>query len=159
MNPVPFDLSGPAPTVQQQPRPLTIYLCGPIQGRSDSECRDWRNWVKENWAGQCRDPMDRDYRNLFWKPEQAAGVVEEDLSDINLSDGVLAYYDRPSVGTSMEIFYAAVVRRMPVFLINASGVGTGYLSPWLLHHVVGIAENLEPVTLDDVEHEIRRRIA
>lgn len=159
MNTIPFDLKGPAPIVQQQPRPLTIYLCGPIQNRLDSECRDWRNWVKQNWAGSCRDPMDRDYRELIWTPAKADQVVREDLADIDQSDGVLAYYDQPSVGTSMEIFYAATVRRKPVFLINASGIRSGYLSPWLLNHVVGIAESLSQSTLADVEHEIRRRIA
>lgn len=154
-----FNITGPAPTIQQQPRPLTIYLCGPIKDRSDSECRDWREWVKQNWLGKCLDPLRRDYRERLWTQDQAELVVHDDLYDIDQSDGVIAYYDRPSVGTSMEIFYAANTRRKPVFLINASGMSSCHLSPWLLHHVCGISEALAPQTLADIEHEIRRRIA
>ena len=29
----------------------TVYLCGPINGCTDSECRDWREYVKDRWEG------------------------------------------------------------------------------------------------------------
>lgn len=161
MNTKPIDFTGPAPTIQQQ-RILTLYLCGPIKDRSDADCRTWRNWIKQHWPGRCLDPMDRDYRRLVaWSESDAEKLVHQDLADIDQSDGLVVYYDRPSVGTSMEIFYAAHVRRKPVFLINASetGLPSGYLSPWLLYHVSGISESLTLQTLADIEHEIRRRIA
>ncbi len=34
-----------------------------------------------------------------------------------------------------------------------------YVENNMLHHVCGIAEELKPQTLDDIEHEIRRHIA
>ncbi len=154
-----FNITGPAPTIQQQGRPLTIYLCGPIKDRTDSECRDWREWVKQHWPGSCLDPMRRDYRNKVWNQADAEKMVHQDLSDIDQSDGLVVFYDRPSVGTSMEIFYAAHLRRKPVFLINSSPQPACYLSPWLLYHVCGVAEGLTLDTLTDIDHAIRRRIA
>ena len=40
----------------------TIYLCGPINGCTNSECLDWRESVK-TWGFKTLDPMRRDYRD------------------------------------------------------------------------------------------------
>lgn len=131
-----------------QPRPC-IYLAGPINGCTDSECKDWREWVKQRWPGTCLDPMLRDARDKTMTQELAAEIVLADLADIRAADAILVYWDRPSVGTSMEIFYAAfclpgagVFGSKPVFLINASGKPIE--SPWLLHYASYITEGPMP---------------
>ena len=60
----------------------TIYLCGPINGRPDSECRDWRKVVADRWTGPVLDPLRRDYRGREAEPGIAAEIVAGDIADI-----------------------------------------------------------------------------
>lgn len=109
----------------------TIYLCGPINGRSDGEAKGWREVVKERWIGACLDPMRRDYRGREMEPGIAAEIVAGDLEDLTACDAVLVYFDKPSVGTSMEVFHAKHNLGKYVVVIDASDKP---LSPWLVHH-------------------------
>lgn len=106
----------------------TIYLCGPINGCTDHEAKDWRESVKAQWQGVCIDPMRRDYRG-----EEAAAfrdIVELDKIDVAQSDVLLVNYDKPSVGTSMEILFAWQIGKMVVTVANPDAV----ISPWLRYH-------------------------
>lgn len=117
-----------------------IYLCGPINGRSNAEAKTWRSFVKKNWLGQCVDPMRRDYRGKELDPGVAASIVAGDLADIDECDVVLAFFDGGSfVGSSMEIFYAKHVLHKPVVVVNASGKP---LSPWLIYHADDVTKHL-----------------
>lgn len=109
----------------------TIYLCGPINGRTDSDCRDWREQAKALWMGATLDPMRRDYRGRETEPGIAAEIVAGDFDDLHASDAVLVFFDKPSVGTAMEVFYVNHVLGKPVVVVDVSGKP---LSPWLLHH-------------------------
>lgn len=116
----------------------TVYLCGPINGRSDDDCRNWREEAK-NWLLSYRDPMVRDYRGRELEPGIAAEIVENDKLDIGECDALLVYYDAPSVGTAMEILYA-YEREIPVVVINKSAKP---LSPWLIYHATEIVDTLD----------------
>lgn len=106
----------------------TIYLCGPINGCTDEECRDWRELVKQLWGGPTLDPMRRDYRG---KEDQSVNeIVELDKIDVTNSDALLVSYDKPSVGTSMEVLYA-FERGKLVVVVAAPEVR---ISPWLRYH-------------------------
>lgn len=109
----------------------TIYLCGPINGRTDADCKNWRESVTEQWPGAVLDPMRRDYRGRELEPGIAAEIVAGDIEDIQASDALLVYFDKPSVGTSMEVFYAKAVLGKQVVVIDATDKP---LSPWLTHH-------------------------
>jgi nucleoside 2-deoxyribosyltransferase len=114
--------------------PRTIYLCGPINGRTTEDATNWRELVKERWmggGGRCLDPMARDYRGRELEPGIAAEIVAGDIEDIQNSDAILVFFDKPSVGTAMEVFYAKHVLKKPVVVIDASDKP---LSPWLLFH-------------------------
>lgn len=117
-----------------------IYLCGPINGRTDSDCHDWREQVKKEWPGPTLDPMARDYRGRELEPGIASEIVAGDMEDIGNSSALLVYFDRPSVGTAMEVFHAKHNLNLPVVVINASGKA---LSPWLLHHTDVQARDIE----------------
>jgi hypothetical protein len=64
---------------------LTVYLGGPINGRTDAECKDWRAMVTEALAGRMnvRDPMVRDYRGK--EDESVEAIVEQDKNDMRAS--------------------------------------------------------------------------
>jgi nucleoside 2-deoxyribosyltransferase len=108
----------------------TVYLCGPINGRTDADCTNWRDAFKALWP-DCLDPMRRDYRGRELEPGIAAEIVAGDIEDIKASSAILVFFDKPSVGTAMEVFYAKQDLGKPVILIDASGKP---LSPWLTHH-------------------------
>lgn len=119
----------------------TIYLCGPIQNCTDAECKDWRAKAADAWPGVSLDPMRRDYRGR--ELENPAQLVADDLEDITNSDALIVWFDRPSVGTSMEIFFAAKILRIPVVVIDARADRTGPLSVWLVYHATQIHTTLE----------------
>jgi len=106
----------------------TLYLCGPINGCTDAECTDWREYAKTLWAGAVLDPMCRDYRGI----EDAAwrDIVELDKIDVTNADVLLVNYDKPSVGTSMEILYAWERGKLVVVVAAPDA----RISPWLRYH-------------------------
>lgn len=115
----------------------TLYLCGPINGCTDAECKDWREFAKDLWMGRCLDPMRRDYRGR--EAECVREIVELDKIDVAASDVILVNYDKPSVGTSMEVLYAWE-RGKPVIVVAALEAN---LSPWLRYHSHAIMHSFE----------------
>jgi len=120
----------------------TIYLCGPIFGCTDEECKDWRDYVTNLWKDdfplserKTLDPMRRDYRGRtddFYEE-----LVELDKIDVMNSDVILVNYDKPSVGTSMEIMYAWERGKL-VVVVTKEGTP---ISPWMLYHSHKIAHS------------------
>jgi nucleoside 2-deoxyribosyltransferase len=120
------------------PYPM-IYLCGPIHGRTDEECVGWRQRFAAEWPGECLDPMRRDYRGR--EHENPQELVKADLEDVSTAGALVVYFDKPSVGTSMEIFYARHCLDKPVVVINASDMSV--LPVWLVYHSTVIVRTLE----------------
>jgi hypothetical protein len=109
---------------------MNTYLCGPINGCTDNECKDWRQLASELLDGEVYDPMVRDYRGRELDPGIAKEIVENDKSDIDSCHYILVNYVKPSVGTSMEILYAWE-RFKTIIVVNSSNQ---VLSPWLIYH-------------------------
>lgn len=109
------------------PKPETVYLCGPIAGCTDEECKNWRDQVKLVLPSTL-DPMRRDYRGREGGCEKE--IVEGDKADIDQCGALLVNYDKPSVGTSMEVLYAWERKK---FIIIVARPDTK-LSPWLVYH-------------------------
>lgn len=120
---------------------MKIYLAGPIQGRSDADCNGWRASARDAFEASgitVKDPMVRDGRGKPMTKEVASEIVEGDKRDIDECDAVLVRYDRPSVGTSMEILYAWE-RKKTVIIVNASGAEPSY---WHIYHSEAIFTDL-----------------
>jgi nucleoside 2-deoxyribosyltransferase len=123
-----------------------IYLAGPINGCTDGEAKDWRNWMKDvsrsNIAAPSAhvefiDPMRRDYRGV--EAVRYREVVDLDKRDILQADIVVVMYEKPSVGTSMEVLFAWEHNKAVVVIAKAGTL----LSPWLLYHSTCVVESLE----------------
>ncbi len=107
----------------------TVYLCGPINGCTDSEATDWRAAVKLRAPFfKYLDPMRRDYRGR--ELEALNEIVTLDKIDIANSDALLVNYDKPSVGTSMEVYIAFSTGKLVVVVCRHDAV----ISPWLAYH-------------------------
>jgi nucleoside 2-deoxyribosyltransferase len=108
-----------------------IYLCGPINGCTDEESKSWRDLVsvKANGIGcETIDPMRRDYRGR--ESVNYREIVELDKIDVRTCDVVLVNYEKPSVGTSMEVFFAWSIGK-PVVVVCRPETN---ISPWLRYH-------------------------
>jgi nucleoside 2-deoxyribosyltransferase len=108
----------------------TIYLCGAINGCTDSECNDWRKQVQQDLAGKFAflDPMRRDYRGI--EDQSVNEIVHGDYADIAASDIVLVAADKPSWGTAMEMHHAFAGGGKFVIAV----CGAERVSPWLRYH-------------------------
>jgi nucleoside 2-deoxyribosyltransferase len=117
---------------------MRIYLCGPINGCTDDEAMTWREWFKANYSlADFVDPMKRDYRGR--EAEDYREIVELDKRDVREVDVLLVMCTQPSVGTSMEVFYAWTIGK-PVLVINESNKP---ISPWLRYHATAIVRTKE----------------
>jgi hypothetical protein len=104
-----------------------LYLCGGINGLSDSACRDWRAAVKRELVGvyACLDPMRQDYRDR--EDANVDEIIAGDEADIDECDVLLATADRASWGTGMEIRDAFKWKKKHVVVV----CGQDRISPWL----------------------------
>jgi len=108
---------------------MLLYLAGAINGCTDSQCKDWREYVKSIVGEEnTLDPMRRDYRGR--EMECVDEIVEGDKVDIDNATHMIVSYDKPSVGTSMEILYAWE-RKTPVLVVTNKETK---LSPWMIYH-------------------------
>jgi nucleoside 2-deoxyribosyltransferase len=114
----------------------STYLCGGINGLSDADCRNWRDYAKAKLATPTLDPMRRDYRGR--EAECAREIVEEDLRDIRTSQYVLVNATRPSWGTAMEVYFASEHGKTVIAWVAESVV-----SPWLRYHCAEIHGRLD----------------
>lgn len=120
---------------------MKTYLCGPINGCTDDEANNWRDLATELLGGKdsVYDPMVRDYRGRELEPGIAAEIVENDKEDILMCGHVLVMYEKPSVGTSMEVLFAWQ-NEIEVIVVDRSGRP---LSPWLVYHSHHVFKTLE----------------
>lgn len=122
----------------------TTYLCGGINGLSDSQCKDWREHAKANLKTKTLDPMRRDYRGIEAQNRQL--IQANDLSDIAQSDFVLVNATRPSWGTAMELVYAKLLSRIVIGWCDGE---IGKQSPWLVNHcdelTIGLDEAIRAI--------------
>lgn len=115
---------------------MKVYLCGPINGCTDEECKDWREYVKTQLPDTI-DPMRRDYRGR--EDDFVQEIIWGDKLDIRASDALLVMYDKPSVGTSMEVMYAWQEGKT-IVVVAPKGAR---ISPWLKFHSNAIVHSLD----------------
>jgi hypothetical protein len=85
--------------------------------------------------------MRRDYRGT--EADNVAAIVEGDKVDIEESTVFLVYFDKPSVGTSMEVLLA-YQQHKPVIVIDAQDKP---LSPWLLYHSTSVFKSVDAAVM------------
>lgn len=103
--------------------------------------REWREIAKELLKEQFRllDPMRRKFVDR--QVDSANEIVEFDLQDVRDADIVLVNYNKPSIGTSMEVFYAA--HNLGKFVVTFSPFEYKDCSPWMARFSTKILHCLE----------------
>ena len=133
-----------------------IYLCGPIMDEHEGHARAWREDAKALLKNDfvLLDPMRRNFKDR--EVDSANEIVEFDLQDIRDADIVLVNYNKASVGTSMEVFYASHVLKK--FVVAFSPYTFQDCSPWMVRFCTKIQPTLEKATTYIREHFIDKRV-
>ena len=119
----------------------TIYLSGPIMDESLGAAREWRSEAARLFNGQYKllDPMRRKFVDR--QVDSANEIVEFDLQDVRDADIILVNYNKPSIGTSMEVFYAS--HNLGKFVVAFSPFEYKDCSPWMARFCTKIVPDLE----------------
>jgi len=135
-------------------KPITkkIYLCGPIMDEVDGHARAWRQIARRKLARHfiILDPMRRNFKDR--EVDSANEIVEFDLQDVRDADIVLVNYNKPSIGTAMEVFYAS--HDLNKFVIAFSPFSFKDCSPWMVKFCTKILPSLEEAVRYIQEHFI-----
>ena len=119
----------------------TIYLSGPIMDEHEGTAREWRESAKKMLGDKfyLLDPMRRKFVDR--QVDSANEIVEFDLQDVRDADLLLVNYNRPSIGTSMGVFYAA--HDQGKFVVAFSPLEFKDCSPWMAKYCTKILPDLE----------------
>ena len=118
-----------------------IYLSGPIMDEHAGSAREWRETAKSLLGDDFKtlDPMRRKFVDR--QVDSANEIVEFDLQDVRDADILLVNYNKPSIGTSMEVFYAA--HNLGKFVVAFSPFEFRDCSPWMARFCTKILPSLE----------------
>jgi len=118
-----------------------IYLSGPIMDDSAEGAREWREVAKRMLGTQffLLDPMRRKFVDR--QVDSANEIVEFDLLDVRDADIILVNYSKASIGTSMEVFYAA--HDLGKFVVAFSPLEYKDCSPWMARYCTKILSSLD----------------
>ena len=119
----------------------TVYLSGPIMDAHEGTAREWRETAKKLLGANFHllDPMRRKFVDR--QVDSANEIVEFDLQDVRDADLLLVNYNRASIGTSMEVFYAA--HDQGKFVVAFSPLEFKDCSPWMAKFCTKILPDLE----------------
>ncbi len=119
----------------------TIYMCGPIMDELADGAREWRQTATARLSNQFTilDPMRRNFKDR--EVDSANEIVEFDLQDVRQADILLVNYSKASIGTSMEVFYAA--HDLGKFVVAFSPFDFQNCNPWMVRFCTKILPSLE----------------
>jgi nucleoside 2-deoxyribosyltransferase len=118
-----------------------IYLSGPIMDEHEGTAREWRETAKRLLGDRffLLDPMRRNFKDR--EVDSANEIVRFDLQDVEDADLILVNYNKPSIGTSMEIFHAS--HNLSKFVVAFSPYEFVECSPWMVKYCTKILPSLE----------------
>ena len=118
-----------------------IYLSGPIMDEHADAAKTWRERATAELRDQfvILDPMRRNFKDR--EVDSANEITEFDLQDVRDADILLVNYSKVSIGTSMEVFYAA--HDLGKFIVAFSPYPYKDCSPWMVRYCTKILPDIE----------------
>jgi nucleoside 2-deoxyribosyltransferase len=119
----------------------TVYLSGPIMDEHEGVARHWRKLGRSLLQKHFNilDPMRRNFKDR--EVDSANEIVEFDLQDVRDCDILLVNYSKASIGTSMEVFFAA--HDLGKFVVSFAPFEFKDCSPWMVRFSTKILPTLE----------------
>ena len=117
-----------------------IYLSGPIMDENPDQAITWRELAKQALRRDfvLLDPMRRNFKDR--EVDSANEIVEFDLQDVRDADILLVNYSKTSIGTAMEVFFAA--HDLGKFVVAFSPFNFQECSPWMVRYCTKILPTL-----------------
>ena len=136
---------------------MKIYLCGPIMDETGDAAGSWRRRATERLGRDFRllDPMRRNFKDR--EVDSANEIVDFDLQDVRDADILLVNYSKPSIGTAMEVFYAA--HDLGKFVVAFSPFSFKDSSPWMVRFCTKILPTLDDAIGYIREHFVEKNVA
>ena len=108
---------------------------------SSGFAREWRGIAAKKLGKSfiLLNPMRRNFKDR--EVDSANEIVEFDLQDIRNADILLVNYSKPSIGTAMEVFYAA--NNLQKFVVAFSPFDFKNSSPWMVRYCTKILPSLD----------------
>ena len=133
-----------------------IYLSGPIMDESHAAAKTRREIAKQQLCEHfiLLDPMRRNFKDR--EVDSANEIVEFDLQDVREADILLVNYNKASIGTAMEIFYAA--HDLGKFIVAFSPFSFQDCSPWMVKYCTKILPTLEDSVQYIRENFVQRHV-
>ncbi len=127
-----------------------IYLSGPIMDEHVDAARTWRERATAALRDQfvILDPMRRNFKDR--EVDSANEITEFDLQDVRDADILLVNYSKVSIGTSMEVFYAA--HDLGKFIVAFSPFPYKECSPWMVRYCTKILPGIAPAIVYIRDH-------
>ncbi|MBQ6923184.1 MAG: nucleoside 2-deoxyribosyltransferase [Kiritimatiellae bacterium] len=118
-----------------------IYLSGPIMDEHADAAKTWRERATAELRDQfvILDPMRRNFKDR--EVDSANEITEFDLQDVRDADILLVNYSKVSIGTSMEVFYAA--HDLGKFIVAFSPYPYKECSPWMVRYCTKILPDID----------------
>ena len=122
-----------------------IYLSGPIMDEHPELAKTWRQRATVELQSDFTllDPMRRNFKDR--EVDSANEIVEFDLQDVRDADILLVNYSKTSIGTSMEVFYAAY--NLGKFVVAFAPFPFKECSPWMVRFCTKILPSLDEAVL------------
>lgn len=133
-----------------------IYLSGPIMDEQLDAAKTWRERATQALSDHFRvlDPMRRNFKDR--EVDSANEITEFDLQDVRDADILLVNYNKVSIGTSMEVFYAA--HDLGKFIVAFSPHSYKDCSPWMVRYCTKILPSLDEALVYINEHFIQNDV-
>ena len=114
------------------------------------ESSTWRERAKTLFSDRIAllDPMRRNFKDR--EVDSANEIVSFDLQDITDADIILVNYNKPSIGTAMEVFHASY--NLDKFVIAFSPFPFQECNPWMVRFCTKILPDLESAVRYIEEH-------
>ena len=108
---------------------------------SSGFAREWRGIAAKKLGKSfiLLNPMRRNFKDR--EVDSANEIVEFDLQDIRNTDILLVNYAKPSIGTAMEVFYAA--NNLQKFVVAFAPFDFRNCSPWMVRYCTKILPSLD----------------
>lgn len=117
---------------------------------------EWRRQAEERLKGNFAilNPMRRNFKDR--EVDSANEIVEFDLQDVRDADLLLVNYTKPSIGTSMEVFFAA--HDLGKFVVAFSHFEFRDCNPWMVKFCTKITPSLDAAIAYILEHFVNQHV-
>ena len=118
-----------------------------------AEAKTWRERAAAALSDKflILDPMRRNFKDR--EVDSANEIVEFDLQDVRDADILLVNYNKTSIGTSMEVFFAA--HDLGKFIVAFSPYPYKDCSPWMVRYCTKILPSLDAATAYISDHFVQ----